>query len=111
LVRKRDTPYFMQPGAKIHDAESELETLRRELKEELGCRLVEAEFAGVFSAPAANEQGRVVQATLFWTTITGEIKPAAEIEEIAWVELERRGGLLLAPLTRDHVLPLVLSRK
>jgi len=32
--------------------------------------------------------------------------PAAEIEEIAWIDTGSEAGLELAPLTRDHVLPL-----
>jgi 8-oxo-dGTP diphosphatase len=110
LVRKRDTRFFMQPGGKLHDGETAPGTLARELDEELGCTLLQTEFLGVFSAPAANEPLRTVEALLFLAKITGKIQPAAEIEEIAWVEPSRTGNLPLAPLTRDHVLPLVLSR-
>jgi 8-oxo-dGTP diphosphatase len=107
LVRKRNTIFFMQPGGKLDVGETALETLERELSEELGCTLRKADFLGVFTAPAANEHLRHVQATLFHATITGKIRPGAEIEEIVWVEPCRPGDLPLAPLTRDHVLPLV----
>ena len=111
LVRKRGTAFFMQPGGKRHDGETPHETLARELNEELGCTLLEAEFLGAFSAPAANEPDHIVEAALFSAKITGDIRPAAEIEEIAWVDLSETRGLVLAPLTRDHVLPLILSRR
>lgn len=111
LVRKRATPFFMQPGGKLHDGETPSETLARELDEELGCTLIQAEFVGTFSAPAANEPSHTVEALLFCAKITPDVEPAAEIEEIAWVEPSRTGNLPLAPLTRDHVLPLVLSRR
>jgi 8-oxo-dGTP diphosphatase len=109
LVRKRNTIFFMQPGGKLDDGETALETLKRELSEELGCVLQRADFLGVFTAPAANEHLRHVQATLFHATIAGKIQPGAEIAEIAWVEPTQTGDLPLAPLTRDHVLPLVGS--
>ena len=32
--------------------------------------------------------------------------PAAEIEEIRWIDPSGDGGLQLAPLTRDTILPL-----
>jgi len=111
LVRKRDTRFFMQPGGKLDDGETAPVTLARELDEELGCTLLQTEFLGVFSAPAANEPRHTVEALLFLAKITGKIHPAAEIEELAWVEPSRAGDLQLAPLTRDHVLPLVLSRR
>jgi hypothetical protein len=49
--------------------------------------------------------------SLFLAKITDFIQPAAEIEEIIWIEPSRPGDLALAPLTRDHALPLILSRK
>ena len=111
LVRKFRTRFFMQPGGKLQDAETPLEALARELEEELRCSLLQSEFLGTFSAPAANEPQRTVEAFLFWAKITGSIQPAAEIEEILWIDPSRLGDLSLAPLTWDHVLPLILSRE
>jgi len=110
LVRKRGTSFFMQPGGKLTEGESPVETLARELVEELGCTLLRSEFLGTFCAPAANEPQHTVEALLFCAEIAGHVQPRAEIEEITWVEPSRTGGLRLAPLTRDHVLPLVLAR-
>ena len=111
LVKKRDTKFFMQPGGKLHQGETAPDALARELNEELGCTLVQTEFLGVFSAPAANEPLHTVEALLFSARITGHIQAASEIEEIAWVEPSLPRDLPLAPLTRDHVLPLILSRR
>jgi len=109
LVRKRHTRFFMQPGGKLHDGETPPVTLAREVYEELGCTLLQAVFLGIFSAPAANEPLHTVEALLFWAKVTGDIRPGAEIEEIVWVEPSQTGELQLAPLTRDHVLPLIPS--
>ncbi len=109
LVRKRGTKAFMQPGGKIDANEDAITALSRELQEEIGCsvRPATAQFLGQFVAPAANEIGATVVAELYAVAIDGEVAPAAEIEEIAWVDAAAPQRYLLAPLTRDQVLPLL----
>jgi 8-oxo-dGTP pyrophosphatase MutT (NUDIX family) len=108
LVRKRGTRFFMQPGGKIECGEPAVMALARELEEELGLILNPAKFRylGRFAALAANEPGAVVEAELFRVTVTDDIVQGAEIEQIAWIMPDREQDLALAPLTRDHVLPL-----
>ncbi len=108
LVRKRGTAVFMQPGGKRDAGEDDDAALAREIDEELGCRVVagSSRRLGEFICAAANEPGRDVKAVVYAVEITGAIRPAAEIDEIVWVDPARPDGHSLAPLTRDHVLPL-----
>ncbi|UWF48214.1 NUDIX domain-containing protein [Pseudomonas sp. N3-W] len=107
LVRKRGTQAFMQPGGKIESFERPVHALARELDEELGLEIdpAQATFLGQFSAPAVNEPGFVVQAELFLLTIHSDVSPAAEIEEVIWIDPATDGNVVLAPLTRDVILP------
>ncbi|MGJ7516956.1 NUDIX hydrolase [Pseudomonas baetica] len=107
LVRKRGTQAFMQPGGKIEAHEQPVNALARELEEELGLVIdpAQATFLGQFSAPAANEPGFVVKAEIFLLNIDAVVTPAAEIEEVIWIDPATDGDLLLAPLTRDLILP------
>lgn len=107
LVRKRGTTAFMQPGGKIEAHELLVHALARELEEELGLQIdpAQATFLGQFSAPAANEPGFVVQAQIFQLTIDTDVMPAAEIEEVIWVDPATDPAVDLAPLTRDLILP------
>jgi 8-oxo-dGTP diphosphatase len=112
LVRKRGTAAFMQPGGKLGAAESALQALAREVREELGCEVAaDCRPLGAFRAAAANEAGWTVEAQLFAATLEGTITPNAEIEEAVWHDPYYEESLVLAPLTRDHVLPLVRSER
>ena len=107
LVRKRDTLAFMQPGGKIDAGEQPADALVRELHEELNLRVdpSQAVYLGQFSAPAANEPGFTVEAELFKVQVDVAVTPAAEIEEVCWIDPMGEGDLHLAPLTRDLILP------
>ncbi|WP_095080003.1 NUDIX domain-containing protein [Pseudomonas sp. Irchel s3h17] len=111
LVRKRGTQAFMQPGGKIEAHELPVHALARELEEELGLLIdpVHARFLGQFSAPAANEPGFIVQADIFQLAVDVPVSPAAEIEEVIWIDPVGDGDVLLAPLTRDLILPFYRS--
>jgi len=112
LVRKRGTMAFMQPGGKRDPGEDDIAALARELAEELGCCLVRDTIQplGEFDAVAANEPGRRVHASLYEVEISGDFAPDREIDAMIWVDPATPPDLHLAPLTRDHILPLAARR-
>ncbi|WP_323990426.1 NUDIX domain-containing protein [Nguyenibacter sp. L1] len=117
LVRKRGTSAFMLPGGKAEPGEHATETLTRELAEELGCGLTHAGVVllGRFVAPAANEPGRTVHATVYRGMLDGVPRIGAEIAQMLWYDLDRvpsdgtgpddTVSVPLAPLLTRHVLP------
>lgn len=109
LVRKAGSQAFMQPGGKPEAGEVELATLAREIREELGCRILpeSARFIGRFRASAANEPGHVVEAAVYQVRTEGVFQPEREIAELAWLELDAPCALTLAPLTEHLILPAV----
>ncbi|MDE2302180.1 MAG: NUDIX domain-containing protein [Sphingomonadales bacterium] len=108
LVRKAGTEWFMQAGGKIEDGESPVSALRRELGEEIGLVLAEGDMhhLGSYSTPAANEPGHTVEAEIFHVRSRHDPAMQSGIEEAVRVDHGAAIALPLAPLTRDHILPL-----
>lgn len=116
-VRKRATSTFQLPGGKPEGTESQVETALRETREEVGIAL-DAEklgYLGTFRAPAANEPGFDVDATVFirQPDPTGTCLPqaAAEIAECAWIDPADPSGVELAPLLQRDVFPALRERR
>ena len=113
LVRKRGSSTFMQAGGKIERGESAVDALSRELLEEVGLELDlgATEYLGSFRADAANEPDTVIRAEVFALTTTADLVASDEIEELLWIDTDEPTGVQLAPLTRDTILPLWVTRR
>lgn len=92
LVRKSGRDLFMLPGGKIEPDETPVQSLVRELEEEIALDIPVTlpAFFQTMSAPAAFEDGATVTADLFeinFRDLTQASQPMAshEIEEVQWV--------------------------
>ena len=109
VVRKHGTVRFMQPGGKPEHGENPAQTLARELEEELGLTVLEADLTplGEFISEAANEPGhRVVAAAFAMRAEPDEVTVQAELAELRWISPADIATLPLAPLSLEHLLPL-----
>lgn len=84
--RGKDTWYL--PGGKREGSETDLETLVREVAEELSVSvdLSTAAYYGTFEAQAhGKSEGVLVRMTCYTAEFSGEIHPSHEIEELGWL--------------------------
>ena len=108
-VRKRGTVKFMLPGGKLEPGEGARAAAVREVGEEVGFSLTDADLVplGHWLTPAANEANTQIDSAVF-TADLPRVAPviAGEIAELAWLDPATAPGRTdLAPLLRDYVIP------
>lgn len=87
-TRSKGKDKYYLPGGKREGNETDLETLVREVKEELSVTIVEttAKYYGTFEAQAhSHAEGILVKMTCYTAEFTGELKADSEISEITWL--------------------------
>lgn len=88
-ARSAGKELFYLPGGKREPGEDDVETLAREIEEELSVTVEPstAVHVGTFEAAAdGRADGRVVRLTCYTAGYRGELSPSAEIEEITWLD-------------------------
>jgi 8-oxo-dGTP diphosphatase len=87
-ARPRGKDIFYIPGGKREGAESDLQTLLREITEELAVTLLPetVRHAATYEAgqPGAHPDGAVVRMSCYTGDYRGTLMPSSEIDEIAW---------------------------
>jgi 8-oxo-dGTP pyrophosphatase MutT (NUDIX family) len=107
LVRKQvpGRHTFIIPGGKREPGESDDETCRRELLEELGTHVVSMKYFGTYEEPSAFEDVPL-RATVYRVEVSEEPSPNSEIVELAWVDgCSLADGVEMGSVVSHHVLP------
>lgn len=108
ITRSAGKDFFIAPGGKVEQGESTTEALKRELQEEL-CIDVNSDDVtefGTFYALAAGHENSYLQMGVFMVSDwQGEIAPAAEVEEILWIDSSLSEGVELGSIFLHDVLP------
>ncbi|WP_052850385.1 NUDIX hydrolase [Streptomyces avicenniae] len=92
-TRSKGRERYYLPGGKREAGESDLDTLAREIKEELSVelRLDTARFVGEFRAQAdAHPDGVEVRMRCYESDYEGQLSPASEIAEMIWLQYADR---------------------
>ncbi len=110
FARSRDKDVFYLPGGKRENNETDIETLCREITEELSVTIVPstAKFENVFESQAHGMPlGVLARVTCYTADFEGTITPSYEIEEIAWLSSSEEhktvsAGILALHYLRNH---------
>ena len=92
-ARSINKTLFYLPGGKREIGESDEAALIREIKEEISIDLIpeSIKYAATFKARADGQAGDViVKLTCYFAEFKGRLAPAAEIEEISFIEYDNK---------------------
>lgn len=86
---KKDTTTFINLGGKREQGESDIECLKREVKEEISCEIEHSsiQFIKEFIGPAHNfDKSVILKMRLYTGNLIGEPIPSREIAEIGFID-------------------------
>jgi len=88
-TRTKGKDKYYIPGGKRENNETDVQTLAREIKEELTVEIIEssAKMYGVFEAQAHGKaDGVIVKMTCYTADFLGDLRADSEIAEIVWLD-------------------------
>ena len=110
VVRKKtkeNFPEFIIPGGKRETGETDVETLQREIQEEVNLKVVKAEYVDI----AIFEKVPIV-VKVYLCEVEGEVNVDNEIKEFCWIDKDyKKNGIKVASILEKFVLPELIRRK
>ena len=108
--KKNNREECIIPGGKREGNETDFETLKRELMEELSVELINATFIGGYDdiAVFSNEP---IHVQTYLAEIEGEIKCNNEIKEAIWIDKNyKQEGIKVGSILGEYVIPDLIKK-
>ena len=98
------------PGGKREGKETDFETLKRELQEELSVELLKIEYIGTYQDIAVFSN-KPLQVITYIAKIKGKIKCNNEIKEAIWIDKDyKKQGIKVGSILEKYVIPELVKR-
>ena len=110
MLQKPSRGWWAAPGGKMEPAESVVEAVKREVKEETGLTIFRPRLCGVFSFILQNEiemMDEWMMFTFFTDEMAGEAYLTCEEGNLSWHDIESVGELQTAPGDQLFLLPIL----
>lgn len=108
--KKNNREECIIPGGKREGNETDFETLKRELEEELDILLEDSEYLGTYYDVAVFSNKPIKVAT-YLTKTSGKIKCKNEIKEAIWIDRNyKKQGIKLGSILEKYVIPELIKR-
>ena len=113
VVKKRtkdNREEYIIPGGRREKGESDFETLKRELMEELQIELISSEHFGGFDDVAVFEN-IPIHIEVYFATFTGVPQCDSEIKELVWIDKNyEKNGIKLGSVLSKFVIPKLVDQ-
>lgn len=114
VVRKKTKENFLEfiiPGGKREFEETDLETLQREMQEEVNLKIIKTEYLGEYRDIAIFEKIPIVM-KVYLCEVGGEINVQNEIKEFCWIDKSyKEKGIKVGSILGKFVLPQLRKRE
>lgn len=105
LVKEYKNDFYALPGGAIEKPESETDTIKREVEEELKTGVSKLKKHAVHNLPGKAE-GVMIEFNVYDGDLTGKIRKGEEIESLEWVNSQyESGGINVSHLASMKVIP------
>lgn len=110
--KKNNREECIIPGGKRKENETDFETLKRELYEELTVELVKAEFIGGFDDIACfSNINEPIHVQTYLAEVKGDIVCNNEIKEAIWIDRNyREQGIKVGSILGEYVIPNLVEK-
>ncbi|HLC95741.1 MAG TPA: NUDIX domain-containing protein [Candidatus Nanoarchaeia archaeon] len=109
INKKKSAPLFLMPGGKPLPNESDIDCIKREIKEEHGCKVDEISCIGYFEDKAVGTD-TTVRIKLYSGKLVGDVQALSEIVEFRWFG-QKDDTSILSPAIKNKILPYLIQNK